>query len=110
MVANNEMIVYRAKDFPEYHKWIAGILGVRLGGLSVVQECDDVLGIIAAVESGRGFAIVGEFITAVAGTRVRFVPFAAKDHFLEVGVLYRPNGLTANTKKLIEAGSAFASS
>jgi LysR family transcriptional regulator, benzoate and cis,cis-muconate-responsive activator of ben and cat genes len=110
MVANNELIVYRAKDFPEYHKWIAGILGVSPGGLSVAQECDDVLGVIAAVESGRGFAIVGEFITAVAGTRVRFVPFAAKDHFLEVGILYRRNGLTANTKKLIAACSAFARS
>jgi hypothetical protein len=54
MVANNELIVYRAKDFPEYHKWIAGILGVSLGGLMPVQECDHVLGVIAAVEGGRG--------------------------------------------------------
>lgn len=110
MVAENELVVYRAKDFPEYHKWIAGILGVRPGGLVAVQECDDVLDVIAAVERGRGFAIVGEFITVVAGNRVRFVPFAAKDHFLEVGILYRRNGLTGNTKKLIEACSAFASS
>jgi LysR family transcriptional regulator, benzoate and cis,cis-muconate-responsive activator of ben and cat genes len=58
MVANNELIVYRAKDFPEYHKWIAGILGVSLGGLIPVQECDHVLGVIAAVEGGRGLAIV----------------------------------------------------
>jgi len=109
MLAENELVVYRAKDFPEYHKWIAGILGASPGELIAVQECDDVLGVIAAVESGRGFPIVGEFITAVAGNRVRFVPFAAKDHFLEVGILYRRNGLTGNTKKLIEACLAFAS-
>jgi LysR family transcriptional regulator, benzoate and cis,cis-muconate-responsive activator of ben and cat genes len=109
MVAENELVVYRAKDFLEYHKWIAGILGVSPGGLIAVQECDDVLGEIAAVESGRGFAIVGEFITAVARDRVRFVPFAAEDHFLEVGILYRRNGLTGNTKKLIEACTAFGS-
>jgi LysR family transcriptional regulator, benzoate and cis,cis-muconate-responsive activator of ben and cat genes len=106
MVVNNELIVYRAKDFPEYHKWIAGILGVSLGGLMPIQECDDVLGVIAAVESGRGLAIVGEFITAVAGSRVRFVPFAPKAHFLEVGLLYRPTGLSDETKKLIAACSA----
>jgi LysR family transcriptional regulator, benzoate and cis,cis-muconate-responsive activator of ben and cat genes len=110
MVAKNELVVYRAKDFPEYHQWIAGILGVSAGGLSVAQECNDVLGVIAAVESGRGFAIVGEFITPIVGTRVRFVPFAAKDHFLEVGILYRRIGLTGNTQKLIAACSAFASS
>jgi LysR family transcriptional regulator, benzoate and cis,cis-muconate-responsive activator of ben and cat genes len=105
-VASQELIVYRARDFPEYHKWIAGILGISVDALFVAQECDDVLGVIAAVESGRGVAIVGEFITAVSGNRVRFVPFASKTHFLEVGFLYRPNGLSENTKRLIAACSA----
>jgi LysR family transcriptional regulator, benzoate and cis,cis-muconate-responsive activator of ben and cat genes len=106
MVASNELIVYRTKDFPEYHKWIAGILGVSIGRLITVQECDDALGLIAAVESAGGLAIVGEFITAVSGKRVRFVPFASKAHFLEVGLLYRPSGLSENTKRLIAACSS----
>jgi LysR family transcriptional regulator, benzoate and cis,cis-muconate-responsive activator of ben and cat genes len=105
-IASQELIVYRAKDFPEYHKWIASILGVSVGTLVAAQECDDVLGVIAAVESGRGVAIVGEFITAVAGNRARFVPFASKAQFLEVGLLYRPTGLSENTKSLIAACSA----
>jgi DNA-binding transcriptional LysR family regulator len=103
IVATNELIVYRAKDFPEYQKWIAGILGVSPGRLIVAQECDDVLGVIGAVESGRGLAIVGEFITAISGKRVRFIPFASKPHFLEVGLLYRQSGLGANAKRLIAA-------
>jgi LysR family transcriptional regulator, benzoate and cis,cis-muconate-responsive activator of ben and cat genes len=102
-VASNELVVYRARDFPEYHNWIASILAVSVDGLIVAQECDDVLGVIAAVESGRGLAIVGEFITASAGNRVRFVPFASKAHFLEVGILYRQSGLSDNTKRLIAA-------
>jgi LysR family transcriptional regulator, benzoate and cis,cis-muconate-responsive activator of ben and cat genes len=105
-VASQELIVYRAKDFPEYHRWIASILGVNAGTLVTTQECDDVLGVIAAVEGGRGVAIVGEFITAVSGNRVRFVPFASKAHSLDVGFLYRPNGLSENTKRLIAACSA----
>ena len=105
-VASQQLIVYRAKDFPEYHKWIAGILGLSVGSLIFAQECDDVLGVIAAVESGRGVATVGEFITAVSGNRVRFVPFPSKTHFLEVGFLYRPNGLSENTRRLIAACSA----
>jgi LysR family transcriptional regulator, benzoate and cis,cis-muconate-responsive activator of ben and cat genes len=105
-VASQELIVYRANDFPEYHRWIAGILGVNVGSLLTTQECDDVLGVIAAVESGQGAAIVGEFITAVSGNRVRFIPFSSKAHFLEVGFLYRPNGPSENTKKLIAACSA----
>jgi DNA-binding transcriptional LysR family regulator len=82
MVANNELIVYRAKDFPEYHKWIAGILGVSLGGLIPVQECDHVLGVIAAVEGGRGLAIVAseetgqpQAIKAAEKTRLTLLHF-----------------------------------
>ncbi len=59
----------------------------------VIQECADVLSVIAAVESGRGVAVVGEFITAVAGDRVRFVPFVSGAHFQEVGLVYRQSGL-----------------
>jgi DNA-binding transcriptional LysR family regulator len=105
-VANNELIVYRAQDFPEYHKWIARILGAKPDELIIAHECDDVLGVIAAAESGPGVAIVGEFITAVAGNRVRFIPFASKAHFLEVGLLYSLTGLAETTKKLIAACAA----
>jgi LysR family transcriptional regulator, benzoate and cis,cis-muconate-responsive activator of ben and cat genes len=102
-VVDQELIVYRARDFPEYNQWIAKILGVSPGKLIVAQECEEVLGVIAAVESRRGLAIVGEFITTVAGNRVRFIPFTSEVHFLEVGVLYRSNSLNEKTKKLIAA-------
>jgi hypothetical protein len=49
---------------------------------------------------------VAEFITAVSGTPVHFVPFASKTHFLEVVLLYRRSGLSDNTKRLIAACSA----
>ena len=67
----------------------------------VIQECADVLSVIAAVESGRGVAVVGEFITAVAGDRVRFVPFVSGAHFQEVGSVYRQSGLGENIRKLV---------
>jgi hypothetical protein len=72
-VAMTELVVYRARQFPEYHQWVSKILRVSQGRLIVIQECADVLSVIAAVESGRGAAVVREFITPVAGDRVRFV-------------------------------------
>jgi len=62
--------------------------------------------VVAAVESGRGAAVVGEFITAVAGDRVRFVPFVSGVHFLEVGLLYRQSGFGENIRKLVTASLA----
>ena len=64
------------------------------------------LSVVAAVESGRGAAVVGEFITAVAGDHVRFVPFVSGAHFLEVGLLYRQSGLGENVRKLVAASLA----
>jgi LysR family transcriptional regulator, benzoate and cis,cis-muconate-responsive activator of ben and cat genes len=106
VVATSELVVYRAKEFPEYHQWVSKILRVSKGRLNISQECADVLSVVAAVESGRGAAVVGEFITAVAGGRVRFVPFVSGTHFLEVGLLYRQSGLGENLKQLIAASLA----
>ncbi len=64
------------------------------------------LSVVAAVESGRGAAVVGEFITAVAGDRVRFVPFVSGAHFLEVGLLYRQSGIGENIRNLVAASLA----
>ena len=102
-VARSELVVYPAK---EYYRWAAKVLGVSRSQLKIGQECDRALGLIAAVESGRGVAVVGEFITAVAGERVRFVPFVSKAHSLEVGLLYRAGGLSENVRQLVVASAA----
>ena len=103
VVGTSELVVYQAREFPEYHQWVSKILGVSQGRLLITQECADVLSVIAAVESGRGAAVVGEFVTAVAGDRVRFVPFVSRAHFLEVGLLYRPSRVAENLQNFVTA-------
>jgi LysR family transcriptional regulator, benzoate and cis,cis-muconate-responsive activator of ben and cat genes len=106
VVAMSELVVYRAREFPEYHQWMSKILRVSKGRLMIIQECADALSVVATVESGRGVAVVGEFITAVAGDRVRFIPFVSGAHFQEVGLLYRQSGLGENIRKLVAASLA----
>jgi hypothetical protein len=85
----DKLIGYRAADFPEYHQWVASVLGVSKKRVTISQECDGVLSVIAAVEAGKAPAVVGEFTTAVAGDRVRYVPFVSKASFMQVGLLCR---------------------
>jgi LysR family transcriptional regulator, benzoate and cis,cis-muconate-responsive activator of ben and cat genes len=106
VVARSPLVVYRAREFPEYHRWVSKLLRLSRGRLKIVQECADVLSVVAAVESGRGVAVVGEFITAVVGDRVRFVPFVSSAHFLEIGLLYPQRGFGENIKKLVAASLA----
>jgi hypothetical protein len=61
----DKLVGYRAADFPEYHQWVAKVLGVSKTQVTISQECDGVLSLIAAVEAGQAPAVVGEFITAV---------------------------------------------
>jgi LysR family transcriptional regulator, benzoate and cis,cis-muconate-responsive activator of ben and cat genes len=106
-VPMNKLIGYRAAEFPEYHQWVAKVLGVNKTRVTISQECDGVLSVIAAVEAGHAPAVVGEFTTAVAGDRVRFIPFASKASYMDVGLLYRKSENAENVKKLIASSLDF---
>jgi LysR family transcriptional regulator, benzoate and cis,cis-muconate-responsive activator of ben and cat genes len=101
------LIGYRAAEFPEYHQWVAKVLGVSKRRVIISQECDGVLSIIAAVESGHAPAVVGEFTTAIAGDRVRYIPFVSKPSFTDVGLVYRKGETAENVKKFIASSLAF---
>jgi len=102
-VAGSKLVVYRARDFPEYHGWVSKVLGVSKSRLVISEECSDVMSLMAAVQAGRGVAVVGDFITPLIGDRVRFVPFVSGAHFLEVGLLYRKSDHDNGVKGLLAA-------
>jgi DNA-binding transcriptional LysR family regulator len=106
-VPMDKLVGYRAADFPEYHQWVAKVLGVSEARVAISEESDGVMSIIAAVESGHGPAVVGEFTIAVAGDRVRYVPFAPNGSYMDVGLLYRNSGNLENAKKLIASSLDF---
>ena len=45
-VPSNKLVGYRAKDFPEYHPWVAKVLGVSRTRVAVSQECDGVISVV----------------------------------------------------------------
>ena len=102
-VAGSKLVVYRAKEFPEYHGWVSKVLGVIKSRLVISEECSDVMSLMAAVQAGRGVAVVGDFITELAGDRVRFVPFVSGAHSLEVGLLYRKSEQDKGVKGFLAA-------
>ena len=106
-VPMDRLIGYRAADFPEYHQWVAKVLGVSKTRVTISQECDGVLSVIAAVEAGHAPAVVGEFTTAVAGDRVRYIPFVSKSSFMHVGLLYRKGETAEIVNKLIASSLGF---
>jgi LysR family transcriptional regulator, benzoate and cis,cis-muconate-responsive activator of ben and cat genes len=106
-VPADNLVGYRATEFPEYHQWLAKVLGISKTRVVISQECDGVLSLIAAVESGHVAAVVAEFITGIAGDRIRYIPFVSKPSFMEVGLLYRKGETAENVKTLIASSLAF---
>jgi len=106
-VPPDNLVGYRATEFPEYHQWVAKVLGVSKTRVVISQECDGVLSLVAAVESGHALAVVGEFTIAIAGDRVRYIPFASKPSFMDVGLLYRKGETAESVKSLIASSLAF---
>jgi DNA-binding transcriptional LysR family regulator len=40
VVARSELVVYRAREFPDYHYWVSKALRVSKSRLMIIQECD----------------------------------------------------------------------
>ncbi|HXM03757.1 MAG TPA: LysR family transcriptional regulator [Chthoniobacterales bacterium] len=107
VVPPDNLIGYRAAEFCEYHQWVAKVLGVNKTRVIITQACDGVLSLVAAVESGCAPAVVGEFTTAVAADRVRYIPFVSKPSFMDVGLLYMKGETAENVLKLLASSVAF---
>jgi len=97
------LVGYQVEDFPEYYQIVSEVMGITTGRIKVRQQCDGAVSLVAAVESGRAPAIVGEFILAIAGDRVRFVPFSGSTPRVQVGILYRNSGLSKRAKIFVDA-------
>jgi DNA-binding transcriptional LysR family regulator len=106
-VPMQDLVGYRAADYPEYHQWVAKVLGVNKSRVNIATECDGVLSVVAAVECGQAPAVVGEFTSAIAGDRVRYIPFVSNPSFMDVGLLYRKSEAADNVKTLVTASMDF---
>lgn len=87
-LAGEPLIAYSRKDYPEYHdildELFAGIRKPR-----VAEEHDGITSIIAAVESGRGFALVPKCVQFMAGSRVKLVPLDPQPPSIPVGAAWK---------------------
>jgi len=75
-VAAEPLFVYSRKDYPEYHETLARIFASARPKPKIAEEHDGVTSIIAAVESGRGLALVPNLVSCMVGQRLRLLPLA----------------------------------
>ena len=88
-IANERLITYTIADYPEYHQWLSQLFAPLKRSPPIAEEHDSATSLIAAVEAGRGVALVQESFKCFAGPRLklrRVVP--SPDPFV-IGILRR---------------------
>ncbi|HUZ07372.1 MAG TPA: LysR family transcriptional regulator, partial [Candidatus Paceibacterota bacterium] len=73
-ISREPLIAYSRKDYPEYHAMLEKLFAAVGRKPKIAGEHDGVTSIVAAVESGRGFALVPSCVACMAGPRLKLLP------------------------------------
>jgi len=86
-IRQQKLMGFSFDDYPEYKEWFTKLFK----GISPCnfEEYDGVVGLIAAVEAGRGVAMVASSISCLAGPRLRLIPVRPALDDVIVGILTR---------------------
>jgi DNA-binding transcriptional LysR family regulator len=105
-VARQPLVVFSRREHPEAHAGLAKILAPYTGAPRIVEECDGAASLIAAVEAGRGVALVFESLALLAGPRLALRPLDPAPPPLPIAVAYRESGVSAATSAFLAAAKA----
>ena len=84
------LLGYTRTGYPEYHEQVAELLASSKGKDSPVEEeHDSATALMAAVESGRGVALVASCFAKLAGTRLPVRPITPRTHAATLSALWK---------------------
>lgn len=87
-LAGEPLMAYSQKDYPEYHKALKIFFRKSGNPPRLAGEHDGITSLIAAVESGRGFALVPDCVATLAGARLKLLPLRPAWPSIFVGALW----------------------
>ena len=74
LLLREPLAAYARAEYTEYHEMLETIFAALQVKPEIAVECDGATSLLAAVESGRGVAIVPEVFRSLAGSRVKLRP------------------------------------
>jgi len=87
-IAEERLIVYTREDYPEYHEWLSELFAPLKRAPQVAEEHDSSTSLVAAVEAGRGVALVQKNFDCFAGPRLKVRPVLPAPPPFVVGVVH----------------------
>ena len=102
-VANERLIGFAFADYPEYHLSFANLFAPLKRVPQIAEEHDSSTSLIAAVEAGRGVALVLQGFDCFSGPRLKVRPISPAPPPAVIGTAYHKNTISAATENFIVA-------
>ena len=102
-VASEPLVAYTRKDYPEYHEMLDKIFAPVGRKPRMAGEHDGASSLIAAVESGRGVALVPECLSCMVGARLKLIPLRDGPPPIPVAAIWRAENGTGLIEKFVAA-------
>lgn len=88
-LARERLVAFALASYPEYHLWLNGLFAPVAPIPEIAEEHDSATSLIAAVEAGRGVALVSQSLNCLAGPRLKVRQLDPAPPPLVVGMTYR---------------------
>jgi DNA-binding transcriptional LysR family regulator len=105
-LADEPIITLSREENPEARAGLLKILAPVTNSPNIVEEYDDVMSRIAAIDAGRGVALDFQSLSAIAGQRLLFRPLKPAPPPLPIAIAFRPDGISKATAAFVAAARA----
>ena len=102
-ISREPLIAYTRKDYPEYHAMLEKLFAPVGRKPRIAGEHDGVSSIVAAVEAGRGFALVPSCVASMVGPRLKLLPIKPALPAIPVVAIWRKQSESEMVKHFIAA-------
>ena len=104
-VAREPLIGYTRLDYPEYHAEMGRLFAAAGSKLRFTEEHEGGNSLIAAVEAGRGLALVPSSLACMVGPRLKLIPLKPALPPIPVGAVWLKENDSELVKQFIAAAS-----
>jgi LysR family transcriptional regulator, benzoate and cis,cis-muconate-responsive activator of ben and cat genes len=101
-IAKEPLVTFSRLEHPEHPIFLARVFASQSRKPDIAEECDTATSLIAAVEAGRGVAVVFETMSRIAGGRLVLRPITPALQRYPVDIAYR-EGAGEATMAFVEA-------
>jgi len=108
-VAREPLVAYQRAEYPEYYAMTEKLFATVGCKPQIAEEHDGVSGIILAVESGGGAALVPSCIACLVGSRLKLIPISTEVPEVSVIIAWKKPALTGPAGQFLAIARTVAS-